>query len=156
MSKIDLLIVPNIIDLPVGYPPDKERKILEISRKIDDALYVSETELVATKGLAGLVRELETRLQKYGIPYIVVRGLEPASEKDIEEITIRARDVLRRKLEKEYGMPVPLKSVKVYRAPRYDEWKDPPEEGSALDWLWLAVGVAGAIAVSLLSIMLKK
>jgi hypothetical protein len=40
--------------------------------------------------------------------------------------------------------------------PRYEEWKDPPEEGSTMGWLWLAVGVAGAIAVSLLSIMLKK
>jgi len=40
--------------------------------------------------------------------------------------------------------------------PRYDEWKDPPEEGSTPDWLWLAAGVAGAVAVPLLLMWLSR
>jgi hypothetical protein len=34
--------------------------------------------------------------------------------------------------------------------PRYDEWKDPPEESSKPNWLWLVAGVTGAVAVPLL------
>jgi len=172
MGKIDLLIVPDPTKMTLALPlnertREKERQLEELVRKIEGVqlffppvfgnveLPQEYGDLLATRGLAELARDVETQLKSRGIPHIVVRGLYVETEEDVKYVTSIAKMALEHKIAKEYGIPVTLGNVMVLKVPHYDEWKDPPEEGSALDWLWLAVGVAGAIAVPLL-FMLKS
>jgi superfamily I DNA/RNA helicase len=127
------------------------RKILEVDSLLKSKEYL---DLLASKGLAELARKMEDELKRRGIPYIVVRGLEASSEEDIEYVKSKAMVALEHKISREY-IPVTLRAVEVLKVPHYEEWKDPPED-STLDWLWLAVGVAGAIAFPLLYAALKR
>jgi len=164
MGKVDLLIWPDPDHMWLATEPhertkEMEQKGIELANKILEvrSLLGSKEfrELLASKGLAELAKAVETELKKRGIPYIVVRGLYAETEEDVEYVKSMARRALEYKVSKEY-VPVRVGGVEVLRVPHYEEWKDPPEEGSAPDWLWLAVGIAGAIAIPLLSIMLKK
>jgi hypothetical protein len=154
MGKIDLLIYPKTLKTLFQPPPDVERKYYELLRKLKEVEPPDYYYILAKKGLAELARIIEERLKKLGIPYILIRGLEPSSEKDIEYVVARAKTTLEEKF-RVSDIPL-LQSVEVLRVPRYEEWVDPPEEGSAPNWLWLVAGVAGAIAVPLLLAWLKK
>jgi hypothetical protein len=163
MGKVDLLIWPDPEYMWFSVePPERtkemEQKGEELARKIldVDSLLKSKEylDLLASKGLAELARKVEDELKRRGIPYIAVRGLEVSSEENIGYVKSKAMDALEHKVSKEYA-PVKVRGVKVLRVPYYEEWKDPPED-STLDWLWLAVGVASAIALPLLYAMLKR
>lgn len=163
MGKIDLLIWPDPEYMWLAVePPERtkemEQKGEELARKILDVNSLLKSkeylDLLASKGLAELARKVEDELKRRGIPYIAVRGLETSSEEDIEYVKSKAINALEHKVSKEY-VPVRLRDVIVLKVPHYEEWKDPPED-STLDWLWLAVGVASAIAFPLLYAALKR
>lgn len=164
MGKVDLLIWPKpghmwIAAGPYERTKEMEQKGREFASKIPDVgSFLNSKEyldLLASKGLAEFAKAVETELNKRGIPYIVVRGLYVETEEDIDYVKSMAKTALEHKISKEY-VPMGLGDVEILMVPHYEEWKDPPEEGSAPDWLWLAVGIAGAIAIPLLSIMLKR
>jgi len=149
MAKVDLLIYPVAVE--IIYPHDE--KYAELVKKLSEVEPPNYYTLYAEKGPVEVAREIEERLKRLGLPYIAIRGLEPSSDKTEEEVIEAADSALRHKFEKIYG--IKLVGTRVLRVPRYEEWKDPPED-STLDWLWLAVGVAGAIALPLLYAALKR
>jgi hypothetical protein len=151
MAKVDVLIYPVAIEQ--WYPPPS-KEYEELKKKLSEVEPPDSYDILANKGLAELAKVIEERLNKLGLPYIVIRGLEPPTEKDEEEIIELAETVLSKKFKKKYGYS--LRGTRVLRVPRYDEWKDPPEESSTPNWLWLAAGVAGAVAVPLLLRWLSK
>ncbi len=158
MAKVDLLIwpKPGHIWLAVRSHEETEemrqkgmelgRKLLEVDSFLKSNEYLA---LLASKGPAEMAKAVEAELKRRGIPYIVVRGLEYSTEKDIEHVKSMAMNALEYKVSKEY-VPLGIGEVHVLKIPRYEEWRDPPEEGSKPNWLWLVAGVAGAIAVPLL------
>ena len=149
MGKVDLLVYPTDLEPWTGGPPDAKQKYDRLKGRIYEVMPIEYYTVLIKKGLAEGARLIEERLKRLEVPYIAIRGLEPASEKDEEHVISETKALLERKISYMIGVPTKVK-VEVLRVPRYEEWKDPPEEGSALDWLWLAVGVAGAIAVPLL------
>jgi hypothetical protein len=151
MGKIDLLIYPKDLGPIFTEKSDIKEKYERLKGRIYMVMpFVPEyLGTVAKKGLAEGARIIEERLKRLEVPYIAIRGLEGVSEKDVEHVISETKELLKRKISYMIGTPVDVE-VEIMRVPRYEEWRDPPEEGSAPSWLWLVAGVAGAVAVPLL------